>query len=183
MWCCVIGWLECDILRQYGGLICKGQNFHGETWRSLHEHFDPRRQDHNTVSEQWAPVTQWRVTISQTSTALLQKHKSSHSNTPVTVKRKWKGLEECCVVREVGLYQASPDMNQGNLHGKHCVATWRLVDFSRDWRCYAEFTFWIQRQMIMNCRLDQMVRSEDVDVQSELEGLEPVPDSDQLVCC
>jgi len=35
----------------------------------------------------------------------------------------------------------------------------------------------------MNCRLDQMVRSEDVDVQSELEGLEPVPDSDQLVCC
>jgi hypothetical protein len=35
----------------------------------------------------------------------------------------------------------------------------------------------------MNCRLDQMVRSEDVDVQSELEGLEPVPDSDQLVFC
>jgi hypothetical protein len=58
-----------------------------------------------------------------------------------------------------------------------------LVDFSRDWRCYAEFTFWIQRQLIMNCRLDQVVRPEHVDVQNELEGLEPVPDSDQSVYC
>jgi hypothetical protein len=84
-------------------------------------------------------------------------------------------------VREVGMYQASPDMNQGNLHGKHCVATWRLVDFSRDWRCYAKFTFWIQRQLIMNCRLEQVVRPEHLDVQSEQGGLEPVPDSNQLV--
>jgi len=35
----------------------------------------------------------------------------------------------------------------------------------------------------MNCRLEQVVRSEDVDVQSKLEGLEPVPDSDQSVYC
>jgi hypothetical protein len=27
--------------------------------------------------------------------------------------------------------------NWGSFHGKHCVATWRLVDFSRDWVCYA----------------------------------------------
>ena len=35
----------------------------------------------------------------------------------------------------------------------------------------------------MNCRLDQVVRPEDIYVQSELEGLEPVPDSDQSVYC
>ena len=35
----------------------------------------------------------------------------------------------------------------------------------------------------MNCRLDQVVRLEDVDVDSELKGLEPVPDSDQSVYC
>ena len=35
----------------------------------------------------------------------------------------------------------------------------------------------------MNCRLDQVVRPEHVDVQSELEELERVPDSDQLVYC
>lgn len=33
----------------------------------------------------------------------------------------------------------------------------------------------------MNCRLDQVVRPEHVDVQSELEGLASVPDSDQSV--
>jgi len=48
--------------------------------------------------------------------------------------------------------------NWGNFYGKQCVATWRLVDFSKDWRCYAQFTFWIQRQLIMNCRLDKVVR-------------------------
>jgi len=68
-------------------------------------------------------------------------------------------------------------------YGKHCVATWRLVDFCRDWRCYAGFTFWIQRLLIMNCSLGQVVRPEHVDVQSKLEGLEPVPDSDQSVYC
>ena len=30
MWCCVIRWLEPDILRQHGGLNCKGQNVHGD---------------------------------------------------------------------------------------------------------------------------------------------------------
>lgn len=35
----------------------------------------------------------------------------------------------------------------------------------------------------MNCRLDRLVRPEHVNVQSELEGLEPVPDSDQSVYC
>ena len=35
----------------------------------------------------------------------------------------------------------------------------------------------------MNCSLGQVVRPEHVDVQSKLEGLEPVPDSDQSVYC
>jgi len=35
----------------------------------------------------------------------------------------------------------------------------------------------------MNCRLEQVVRPEHLDVQSKQGGLEPVPDSDQLVCC
>jgi hypothetical protein len=35
----------------------------------------------------------------------------------------------------------------------------------------------------MNCRLDQVVRPEHVDVQNKLEGLEPVSDSVQSVFC
>ena len=35
----------------------------------------------------------------------------------------------------------------------------------------------------MNCKLDQLVRPEHVDVDSELKGLEPVPGNDQSVYC
>ena len=133
------------------------------------------------------PSHSMTCTTSHTSTVPLQKHKSSHSNTPVTTYRKWKSLEKVVLQGNWGCtkhHQTCEDHgNWGNLHGKKCVATWRLVDFSREWMCYAQFTFWIQRQLIMNCRLDQVFRPEDVDVQSELEGLEPVPDSDQSIYC
>ena len=182
MWCCVIGWLEPDVLRQHGGLIFMGQNVHGETWRSLHGHFDPRRRDHHTVSERWALAT-----IFQISTAPVQKLKA-HTETHLLQQRESEKFLKKAVLWGIWgctkQHQTCEDHgNQGSLHDKHCVVTGWLVDFSRGWRCYAEFTFWIQGQLIMNYRLDQVVRPEHVDVQSELGGLVPVPDSDQSVCC
>jgi hypothetical protein len=135
------------------GSKCSWRNMTNSAWTFWHQKTRP--QHCLRILDTNNSMTCHHISGVNCTTAKAQKLTQSHAVTHLLQQRKREKVLKKAVLR--GIWGWTKDCQTckyhgdwGNLHGKHCVATWRLVDFSRDWRCYAEFTFWIQRQLIMN---------------------------------